>query len=48
MMTWANAELKEISICETANGGKPSDNFDQQWFDSKGALHVNFEGNGNS
>lgn len=43
MKNWENAELQEISICETANGGEPSNNFDQQWFDGKGALHVNFE-----
>ena len=43
MKNWANAELVEISICETANGGEVSQSFDQQWFDEKGALHVNFE-----
>lgn len=42
MIKWQEAELEEISIGNTANGGKPSENFDQQWFDEKDALHVNF------
>lgn len=42
MMKWENAELEEISICETANGGEPSSNYDQSWHDDSGALHVNF------
>ena len=43
MKNWENAELVEVSIYETAYGGEPSKKFDQQWFDDKGALVVNFE-----
>lgn len=42
MVKWENAELVEISICKTANGGDPSQNFDQQWFDKNGSLVVSF------
>lgn len=43
MRTWAEAELREINVTETANGGMPSRNYDQQWHDDKGDLYVNFE-----
>ena len=43
MMKWEHAELVEISIGETAYGGTPDKSFDQQWFDEKGALVVNFK-----
>lgn len=42
MKTWENAVIEEISFGETKNGGKPSMDFDQQWFDQNGALHINF------
>ena len=42
MKKWMNAEITEMDINETANGGMPSRDFDQQWFDEQGALHVNF------
>lgn len=42
MKKWENADITELGIKETANGGKPSMDFDQQWFDQNGALHVNF------
>lgn len=44
MKKWMNAEITEMDINETANGGMPSRDFDQQWFDENGALHVNFVG----
>ena len=43
MKNWENAELVEVSIYETAYGGKPNQPFDQQWNDENGALVVNFE-----
>ncbi len=43
MKTWESAEIIEMNITETENGGAPSMKFDQQWFDENGALHVNFE-----
>lgn len=42
MKEWKNAEITELDITETANGGMPSRNFDQMWFDENGAVHVNF------
>lgn len=42
MKKWENAELAELSLQDTENGGRPSTDFDQQWFDQNGALHVNF------
>lgn len=42
MKTWEKAEVVELNMTETENGGKPSMDFDQQWFDQNGALHVNF------
>lgn len=42
MKKWENAELVEISICETLYGGPVSDEFDKQWYDTDGALHVNY------
>lgn len=39
---WNKPEVSKLEIKETMNGGKPSMNFDQQWFDQNGALHVNF------
>lgn len=43
MKTWESAEIIEMNITETENGGMPSRNFDQQWFDECGAIHVNFK-----
>lgn len=42
MKNWENPEVVAINVKDTANGGLPSMNFDQQWFDQNGALHVNF------
>ncbi len=42
MKTWTDPDVKVLDIEETANGGMPSKNFDQQWYDENGALHVNF------
>ena len=42
MKNWENAELVEVSIHETAYGGKPSLNFDNSWFDENKAEHVTF------
>lgn len=43
MKIWENAEIVELNLTETENGGMPSTNFDEKWFDENGALHVNFE-----
>lgn len=43
MKKWENVEIVEVALTDTQYGGEPSMNFDQQWFDNKGALHVNFE-----
>lgn len=40
--TWVTPSMEEVNISQTENGGEPSMNFDQQWFDDKGALVVNF------
>lgn len=42
MKVWKRAELQELSVDMTQNGGTPSLNFDQEWFDENGAIHVNF------
>lgn len=42
MKDWKEAKLEELTVNMTENGGMPSMNFDQQWFDENGALHVNF------
>lgn len=42
MKQWISASIEEINLCDTKNGGMPSRNFDQQWFDENGAIHVNF------
>lgn len=41
-MTWDKPEVSKLEIKETMNGGMPSANFDQSWFDENGAIHVNF------
>lgn len=43
MKNWENAELVEVSIYETANGGNPDNEFDQLWNDDNNALHANFK-----
>ena len=43
MKKWENVEIVEVALADTQNGGEPSMNFDQMWFDNTGALHVNFE-----
>lgn len=40
--TWVAPSMEEVNISQTENGGEPSMNFDQQWFDEKGALHATF------
>lgn len=42
MKTWENASIEEISFEKTENGGMPSRNFDQQWFDENGVKHITF------
>lgn len=42
MKDWNEAKLEELTVDMTENGGKPSLNFDQQWFDENEAIHVNF------
>lgn len=42
MKNWNTCEIVEIDFTETENGGMPSRDFDQQWFDENGAVHVNF------
>lgn len=39
---WTKPEIVTLDFAKTENGGMPSPNFDQQWFDENGALHVNF------
>lgn len=45
---WISPEIDELNLSDTQYGGKQSSKFDQQWYDEKGALHVNFEGDGNN
>lgn len=40
--TWVAPSMEEVNISQTENGGEPSREFDQEWFDDKGALHVTF------
>lgn len=39
---WNTPEVVSLDLSKTENGGMPSLNFDQMWFDENGALHVNF------
>lgn len=43
--TWTKPEVVTLDFAKTENGGMPSRDFDQQWFDENGALHVNFTDN---
>lgn len=43
MKIWENAEIETLEMDQTQYGGEPSMKFDQQWFDDKGSLVVNFE-----
>lgn len=43
MKTWENAVVEEINFTETQQGGVPSMNFDEKWFDEQGALHTTFQ-----
>lgn len=42
MKKWNAPVIEELEISDTANGGMPSRNFDEKWFDENDALHVNF------
>ncbi len=43
MKNWNMPAVEVVEISATQNGGMPSKNFDQSWYDENGALHVNFE-----
>ena len=42
MKTWENAVLEEINISATQYGAGSGADFDAQWKDANGALHVTF------
>ena len=47
MKTWANAELVELNINETAEGGKNVQKLDQWWTDKNtGDLYASFASGG--
>ena len=42
MREWVEPQIEELNLTETENGGRPSMNYDSNWFDENGAVHVNF------
>lgn len=49
MKTWTNAELVELCICETAQGGKNLQSVDNYWTDkTTGDLYASYASGGDA
>lgn len=49
MKTWTNAEVVELNICETAEGGKNLQQVDNYWTDkTTGDLYASYASGGNT
>lgn len=43
MKNWLDAELVELSVSETAQGGKTFRNIDKTWFDENNEIVADYE-----